>query len=173
MNDLEQLSLRIRKDSDELDAWKTLLELVASPEKKDDCQKQIDRILAKRQNPVICPQCGAGMNIYFAEPLHDKRAKCPYCGAEIDIPDNYSRVEIEKQTGGYGKIFPETEYTVYERRVDGGNQSVSITSDEIEKIIEEKGLVAARKELETRGIKGVKIAQLAGGGESNEINKII
>ena len=173
MNDLERLSLRIRKDSDDLDAWKTLLELVASPEKKDDCQKQIDRILAKRQNPVICPQCGAGMNIYFAEPLHDKRAKCSYCGAEIDIPDNYSRVEIEKKTGGYGKFFPETEYAVYERRVDGGNQSASITSDEIEKIIEEKGLDAARKELETRGIKGVKIAPLAGGGESNEINKII
>ena len=113
------------------------------------------------------------MNIYFAEPLHDKRAKCLYCGAEIDIPDNYSRVEIEKQTGGYGKFFPETEYAVYERRVDGGNQSASITSDEIEKIIEEKGLDAARKELETRGIKGVKIAPLAGGGESNEINKII
>ena len=51
MNDFEQLSLRIRKDSDDLDAWKALLELVDSPEKKNDCQKQIDRILAKRQNP--------------------------------------------------------------------------------------------------------------------------
>ena len=45
MNDLEQLSLRIRKDSDDLNAWKALLELVDSPKKKADCQKQIDRIL--------------------------------------------------------------------------------------------------------------------------------
>jgi hypothetical protein len=171
MNDFEQLSLRIRKDSDDLDAWKTLLELVDNPEKKNDCQKQIDRILAKRQNPVICPQCGAGMNIYFAEPLHDKRAKCPYCGAEIDIPDSYSRTE--KQVSRYANLFPETEYTVYERRVDGGNQSASITSHEIEKLIEEKGLVAARKELEARGIMGVKIHQVAGGDESGEIDKFI
>jgi nucleotide-binding universal stress UspA family protein len=172
MNDLEQLFLRIRKNADDLDAWKALLELVDGPEKKNDCQKQIDRILAKKQDPVICPQCGAGMNIYFAEPLHDKRAKCAYCGAEIDIPDSYSRTE--KQVNRYAKLLPETEFTVYERRVDGGNQSASITSDEIEKLIEEKGLAGARKELEARGIKGVKIHQVAGGGEaSSEIHKLI
>jgi hypothetical protein len=171
MNDFEQLSLRIRKDSDDLDAWNTLLELVDTPEKKNDCQKQIDRILAKRQNPVICPQCGAGMNIYFAEPLHDKRAKCPYCGAEIDIPDSYSRTE--KQVSRYAKLLTETEFTVYERRVDSGNQSASITSDEIEKLIEEKGLVAARKELEDREIKGVKIGRVANSDELSEMHKII
>jgi len=169
MDDFDQLALRISKDADDLDAWKTLLELVDDPEKKKDCQGQINRILAKRQPPVICPKCGAGMNIYFAEPLHDKRAKCPYCGTEIDIPDSYSSVTVEKQTG-HGKILPETEVTVYERRADSGNQIAGITSDEIKKIIAQKGLAAARQELVARGIKDVKIDQL---DESNELNKII
>jgi len=161
MHDLEQLSRHLRNDPEDLEAWRALLELVDDPEKKKDCQARIDRLLAKREKPVLCPQCGAGMELYFAEPLHDKRAKCAYCGAEIDIPDSYSSLKIKKQTGGYGKTFPETEISFYERRVDGGNQAAGITSDELEKIIAEKGLAAAMQELQARGIRGLKIDQLS------------
>ena len=90
MNDFEQLSARVRKNPDDLEGWKGLLVLVDDPRKKEDCQKQIDRINIKHQsNSLICPQCGAGMNIYFSEgQQNDKRAKCPYCGTDVDLPDS-------------------------------------------------------------------------------------
>jgi ribosomal protein S27AE len=170
MDNLEQLSLRIRKNPDDLDAWKTLSTLVDDPQKKKDCKEQIDRIIAKQQPPVICPQCGAGMNIYFAGELHDKRAKCLHCGTEIDIPDNYSKVVIKKRIG-FGQFMPQTEAIVYERRSD--NNGNSINTEEINKIIMEKGLTAARQELESRGIKGLKINDIDGVEKSSEAYKLI
>ena len=172
MNDFEELSQRIRNDPDDLDAMKTLFVSVDDPGKKKDCQEQIDRILAKRQSLIICPKCRVGMKVYFAEPLHDKRAKCPYCGTETDIPDSFTAVKIERQTG-FRNILPETEVMVYERRLDGGNQITGITSDEIQRIISEKGLAAARQELNARGIKDVTIDPLPDIAGSNDINKII
>jgi hypothetical protein len=170
MDDFEQLTLRIRKDPDDLDAWKAIAALVDDPKKKMDCQGQIDRITAKRQSPVFCPKCGAGMNIYLAGEMHDKRAKCPYCGTEIDIPDNYSKVVIEKQTG-FGRIVPDTEAIVFERRSD--NNGASIDTEEIDKLIMEKGLTAARQELESRGIKGLRIDDIGGVDKNSEAYKII
>lgn len=170
MDDFEQLTLRIRNNPDDLDAWKAIAALVDDPKKKMDCQGQIDRIIAKRQSPVVCPKCGAGMNIYFAGELHDKRAKCPYCGTEIDIPDNYSKVVIEKQTGP-GIFVPDTEAVVYERRSD--NNGASINTEEINRLIMEKGLTAARQELESRGIKGLKIDDIHGVDKNSEAYKII
>ena len=170
MDNFEQLSLRIRKNPDDLDAWKAISEMVDDPKKKKDCQEQIDRIMAKQQSPIICPQCGAGMTIYFAGELHDKRAKCPYCGTDIDIPDAFSRTVVEKKAG-FGDLFPETDVTVYERRAD--HAGATITSDEINKLIMEKGLVAARKELEARGIKDLKISGFSGMDTSSEANRIL
>jgi hypothetical protein len=171
MNDFEQFSLRIRKDPDDLEAWKSILAVVNDPEKKRDCQKQIDRIIAKRQAaPIICPQCGGGMTVYFAGELHDKRAKCPYCGTYVDIPDAYSRTVVETRAG-FGQLLPDTNVTVFERRAD--DNGMAITSDEINKLIMEKGLIAARKELETRGIKGLKIDGFSGIDKSSEANRIL
>ena len=170
MDSIEQLSLRIRKNPDDLEAWKSVLALVDDPKKKQDCQDQIDRIIAKGQSPIICPQCGAGMTVYFAGELHDKRAKCPYCGTDIDIPDSYARTVVE-QRAGFGQILPETDVTVYERRAD--TKGATITSDEINQLILEKGLIAARQELEARGIKGLKIDDFAGIDKSSQANKIL
>jgi isopentenyl diphosphate isomerase/L-lactate dehydrogenase-like FMN-dependent dehydrogenase len=170
MEDLEQLSMRIRKNPDDLDAWKAVLALVDDPKKKKDCQDQIDRINAKQQAPVICPQCGAGMTVYYAGELHDKRARCPYCRTDIDIPDAYSRTVVEKKAG-FGQILPETDFTVYERRAD--NNGGTITSDEIDKLIMDKGLDAARKELAARGIKDLKISGFSGIDKSSEENRIL
>jgi DNA-directed RNA polymerase subunit RPC12/RpoP len=170
MDNFEQLTLRIRKDPDDLDAWKAISALVDDPKKKMDCQQQIDRINAKRQPPVVCPKCGAGMNIYFAGEMHDKRAKCPYCGTEIDIPDDYSKVVIEKRTG-FDQFLPDSEAIIYERRSD--NNGSSINTEEINKLIMEKGLTAARQELDSRGIKGLKIDDIGGVDKSSEAYKII
>jgi hypothetical protein len=170
MNDIQSLSLRIRKDPDDLEAWKEIQTLVNEPGKKKDCQVQIDRILAKGQSAIICPQCGAGMTIYFAGELHDKRAKCPFCGTEVDIPDAYSRTEVEIRAGP-GQFLPETNVTVFERRTD--NNGATIDSDEINTLIMEKGLIAARKELEARGIKGLKIDGFSGIDPSSEANRIL
>ncbi len=171
MNDLEQFSIRIRENPDDLDAWKGILTLVDDPGKKSDCQKQIDRIIVKRQaSGIICPQCGGGMSVYFEGELHDKRSKCPYCGTDIDIPDTYARTEVKAQTG-FGQFLPETNVIVFERRTD--NNGASITSDEINKLIMEKGLMAARKELEARGIQGLKISGFSGVDPSSEANRIL
>ena len=171
MNDLEQFSQRIRKDPDDLNAWEGIMALVDDPGKKSDCQKQIDRIIMKRQaSGLICPQCGGGMAVYFAGELHDKRAKCPYCGTEVDIPDTYSRTEVETRTG-FGQFLPDTKVTVFERRTD--NSDAAITSDVINKLIMEKGLIAARKELEARGIQGLKISGFSGIDPSSEANRIL
>jgi hypothetical protein len=170
MDNFEQLSLRIRKNPDDLDAWKAILVLVDDPKKKRDCQEQIDRIVAKQQLPIICPQCGAGMTIYFAGELHDKRAKCPFCGTDVDIPDAYSRTVVEKKAG-FGHLVPETNFTTYERRAD--NNGAMITSDEIDKLIMEKGVIAARQELEARGIKDLKISGFSGIDKSSKENRIL
>jgi hypothetical protein len=170
MDNFEQLSLRIRKNPDDLDAWKAIFVLVDDPKKKQDCQEQIDRILAKQQSPIICPQCGAGMTVYFAGELHDKRAKCPFCGTDVDIPDSYSKTLVEKKAG-FGHLIPETDVTTYERRAD--NNGAVITSDEIEKLIMEKGLTAARQELEAKGIKNLKISDFSGIDKSSEEYRIL
>jgi hypothetical protein len=170
MDDIAQLSLRIRKNPDDLEAWKSVMALVDDPKKKKDCQDQIDRIIIKGQAPVVCPQCGAGMTIYFTGEMHDKRAKCPYCGTDIDIPDAYSKTVVEKHTG-LGQLLPDTEVTVYERRAD--NAGATITSDEIDKLIMEKGLIAARQELKARGIKDLKISGFAGVDKSSQAYKIL
>ena len=170
MDNFEQLSLRVRKNPNDLDAWKAISEMVDDPKKKKDCQEQIDRIMAKQQSPIICPQCGAGMTVYFAGELHDKRAKCPFCGTDVDIPDSFSRTVVEKKAG-FGYILPETNVTTYERRAD--NNGATITSDEIDKLIMEKGLIAARKELEARGIKDLKISGFSGIDKSTDENRIL
>jgi hypothetical protein len=170
MESIEQLSLRIRKNPDDLDAWKAILALVNDPKKKQDCQEQIDRIIVKQQSPIICPQCGAGMTVYFSGELHDKHAKCPFCGTDVDILDAYSRTVVEKKAG-FGHLLPETNVTTYERRSD--NNGATITSEEIDKLIMEKGLKAARKELETRGIKDLKISGFSGIDKSSEENRIL
>jgi hypothetical protein len=170
MDNFEQLSLRIRKNPDDLDAWKAILGLVDDPKKKQDCQKQIDKIIAKQQSPIICPQCGAGMTVYFAGELQDKRARCPFCDTDVDIPDAYSRTVVEKKIG-FGHFLQETNVTTYERRAD--NNGATITSEEIDKLIMEKGLIAARKELENRGIKNLKISGFSGIDKSGEANRIL
>jgi hypothetical protein len=170
MDSIEQLSLRIRKNPDDLEAWKSVLALVDDPKKQKDCQDQIDRIITKGQAPIICPQCRAGMTVYFAGEMHDKRAKCPYCGTEIDIPDAYAKTVVEKHTG-FGDILPETDVTVYERRAD--NAGATITSGEIDKLIMEKGLISARQELEAKGIKGLKIDDFSGIDKSSQANRIL
>ena len=168
MESIEQLALRIKNDPNDLNPWKSTLELVDDPNRKRDCQAQIDRILAGQQSPIICPQCGAGMNVYFAGELRDKRAKCPYCGAEIDIPDSYSKVVIEKRPG---QFLPGTEAIVYERRSD--NNGASIGTEEINELVMEEGLAAARQELQSRGIKGIQIDDIQGVEKSSEAYRII
>jgi hypothetical protein len=154
MLSIAELIQHLRENPDDLLAWQSLQIQVDDPRKKQDCQEQIDRLLARGNPPLLCPQCGGGMEIYFSGELHDKRARCPYCTVEIDLPDAYTRLEIQQSSEAaltLGIQSPvTTRFTVYERRADqpGG----SITSSEIEQLVAEKGLKAARQELASRGI---------------------
>ncbi|HEY89627.1 MAG TPA: hypothetical protein G4N98_07845 [Thermoflexia bacterium] len=40
-------------------------------------------------NGLRCPQCGGTMEVHFIGELRDKRARCPYRGTEVDLPDSY------------------------------------------------------------------------------------
>jgi hypothetical protein len=170
MDTLDQLFRRIRNNPDDLDAWKSIMALVDDPQKKRDCQQQIDRITIKQLPVIVCPQCGAGMTVYFDGELHDKRARCSFCGTDLDLPDTYAKTVVEEKTG-FGHFLPETSVTTFERRAD--NQVTSITSEEVEALIMDKGVAAARKELEARGITDFKISSFSGVDQSPEASAIL
>jgi hypothetical protein len=58
-----------------------------------------------------CAQCGGITEVRFVGDMRDKRAFCPHCGSEIDLPDTYQRVERrreqERHPGG-GSRYEET-----------------------------------------------------------------
>jgi hypothetical protein len=40
-----------------------------------------------------CRQCGGVMEVRYIGEMRDKRAVCPYCGTEVNLPDTFRRVE--------------------------------------------------------------------------------
>jgi RNA polymerase subunit RPABC4/transcription elongation factor Spt4 len=46
------------------------------------------------QDPDLrCGQCGGVMEVRYIGEMRDKRAVCPYCGTEVNLPDTFRRVE--------------------------------------------------------------------------------
>ncbi|MGD9145071.1 MAG: hypothetical protein PVI80_05885 [Anaerolineae bacterium] len=119
---LELLAL-LKADPDNTDAWALLAILLEDPAEQIECYRQIlrvnpdDRQAAtwlealsqylpeapeKKEPPMPeqwtlqCAQCGGVTEVRFAGELRDKRAFCPHCGSQIDLPDTFQRAERQR-----------------------------------------------------------------------------
>jgi len=121
-------------------AWALLATVLDDPDKQADCYRRIlaldpgNREAAEKlrqitgglrqtppsseTGPLQCPQCGGAMEVHFAGPLRDKRAVCPYCGTEVDLPDAYQRVQRQKEEARHPWGSRTVEETVIEARSD-------------------------------------------------------
>ena len=80
---------------------------------------------AREWEAVRCPCCNAPMQVRFLGELRDKRAVCRYCGSEVDLPDSYRRVRVQREQQGRGRNRRLVETTVIETRSDAGPGVVS------------------------------------------------
>jgi len=145
----------LNADPTNVAAWTLLATVVDDADKQADCYRRIlaldpgnreaERSLRQltRERPVRespetpsssqaavplrCPQCGGTMEARFVGDLRDKRAVCPYCGAQVDLPDTYRRVtherEYEENACG-ARIIERTESQTRSDRLEGDPRSV-------------------------------------------------
>ena len=146
----------LQAEPDNVSAWALLATFLEEPEQQAKCYHHILHLdpdnreaaeslqrLARPSPPLEtasstvqgnmlrCPQCGGTMEVHFVGELRDKRASCPYCGTEVDLPDSYQRIEhhheqqtdmlssrtvdqVVVQTRGDGATVPETGQKVLE-----------------------------------------------------------
>jgi hypothetical protein len=143
----------LRGDPKNVDAWMLLATLTQDPAQKAACYRQVLRIdpgnrraekrlialsgegaaihspkdTSSREETTRCPQCGGAMAIRFLGAMRDKRAICPFCSTQVDLPDSYSRVERkrthERRLNGTRTV----EETVVETRQDGKLDAEDLT----------------------------------------------
>ena len=121
-------------------AWALLATVLDDPDRQADCYRRIlaldpgNRGAAEKlrqitggprqtppsseTGPLQCPQCSGAMEVRFAGPLRDKRAVCPYCGTEVDLPDAYQRIQRQKEQARHPWGSRTVEETVIETRSD-------------------------------------------------------
>jgi hypothetical protein len=119
-----ELAELLEMDSDNADAWALLAILLKEPAEQAECYRQILRIDPENRQaaawlnalgPQIpesaapegpshfegrtlkCQECGGVTEVRFVGELRDKRAFCPYCGSQIDLPDAFMRVERRRE----------------------------------------------------------------------------
>lgn len=119
-----ELTALLDSDPDDADAWALLAILLQDPVEQVECYRQILRInpddrqavawlealsqylpeASQQEGPstpdqwtLRCAQCGGVTEIRFVGELRDKRAFCPHCGSQIDLPDSYQRGERQRQ----------------------------------------------------------------------------
>jgi hypothetical protein len=145
-------------------AWALLTSLFEDPAQQAGCYRQIlslnpnnrpaaDRLMtlasqhygpAPGDQPATneefileCPQCGGPLETRFYGELQDKRAECPYCGTQIDLPDAFSRVKHtrERQDTPWGERRVDT--TVVETRFEGqlGQRELGELPSEVRQIL--------------------------------------
>jgi DNA-directed RNA polymerase subunit M/transcription elongation factor TFIIS len=127
-------------EPDNVAAWALLATVLDDPDRQADCYRRIlaldpgNREAAEKlrqitggprqtppsseTGPLQCPQCGGAMEARFAGPLRDKRAVCPYCGTEVDLPDAYQRIQRQKEQAHHPWGSRTVEETVIETRSD-------------------------------------------------------
>lgn len=128
----------LKADPDNAEAWSLLATLLTDPAEQVECYRQVLRIdpddrqaatwlealsqyLPEAPDPgettaaekwtLQCAQCGGTTEVRFVGDLHDKRAFCPHCGSQTDLPDTYQRVERrreQEQRPGGGSRFEES-----------------------------------------------------------------
>jgi hypothetical protein len=114
----------LKIDADNVEAWALLAILLEDPAEQAQCYREIVRVdpenrqaaawlealTPQRPEPVgqeasprvagltlLCSQCGGVTEVRFVGELRDKRAFCPHCGSQIDLPDTYQRVERRRE----------------------------------------------------------------------------
>lgn len=159
----------LKSDADRVDAWALLAILLEDPAEQAKCYREIVRVdpenrqaaawlealtsqvqepVAQEPSPAVagitlqCSQCGGVTEVRFVGELRDKRAFCPHCGSQIDLPDTYQRVERRREQeqdpwGGSRTV----ESILVETRSDltPGGQVPSET-DEIDKLLQQLDL---------------------------------
>ena len=167
----------LRADPRNVPAWGLLATLLEDPAKQADCYRQILRIapnnrhaaarskalIDQAQEPAFqaqpppnkaaalqCKHCGANMEVRFVGEWNDKRAVCPYCNAQEDLPDTFRRVEQkrlhEKKPGSSRTL----ESMLIETRSDhlpgGQSQGVTPEIEDVPKVLQWSLLSQLRSE---------------------------
>jgi hypothetical protein len=146
------LIARLGDHPHDVDAWMLLATVLDDAEKQADCYRQVlgldpghrqaARALAQlaasgeeaRPRVLRCPGCGGAMEVYIAGALHDKRARCPYCGTDVDVPDSFQRVQ-RTHTAEEGAGFQRVEETLtVESRSDAG--AASLTAEDLRRLMQ-------------------------------------
>jgi RNA polymerase subunit RPABC4/transcription elongation factor Spt4 len=114
----------LKADPDHVDAWALLAILLSEPAEQVECYRQILRVDPENRQAAAwlevltsritepsaqekpsaqvgttlqCKKCGGVTEVQFVGELRDKRAFCPYCGSQIDLPDTFQRVERKRE----------------------------------------------------------------------------
>lgn len=114
----------LQTDADRIDAWALLAILLEDPAEQAECYREIIRVDPENRQAAVwlealtpqipqpvthetspgvtgitlrCSQCGGVTEVRFVGELQDKRAFCPHCGSQIDLPDTYQRVERKRE----------------------------------------------------------------------------
>jgi hypothetical protein len=157
------LGARLTAHPYDIAAWMLLATLLDDPQQQADCYRQVlsldpdyepaARALAQltttktTEGAILrCPQCGGAMEIYFAEELRDKRARCLYCATDVDLPDSFQqvrRVRTSEQRAG-AQRFEDT--LIVESRSDGG--AVGLTVEDIVRLMQaqDRGVGGAQED---------------------------
>jgi len=130
----------LRANPHHVEAWMLLASVLEDPQQQADCYRQVlsldpgHRLAAQalaqlttpaKETALRCPQCGGPMEVYFAGELRDKRARCLYCGTDVDLPDSFQRVQ-RTHTAEQGTGFQRFEdRLVVESRSDTGTSALS------------------------------------------------
>jgi hypothetical protein len=144
-----ELVAALRANPQDVSCWELLATLLDDPARKADCYRQILRIdpqhshaaaslaaltsappsepvhdvpAVKRRPALRCQGCGGTLDIRFIGEMRDKRAVCPFCGNEVDLPDSFQRVERQRdhEQRPWGSRTVDTVYV--ETRVDHGSE---------------------------------------------------
>lgn len=165
-----ELVAALRANPQDVSCWELLAMLLADPARQADCYRQILRIdpqhgqaaaslaaltteapsepshdaPAAKEGPALrCQGCGGTLDIRFVGEMRDKRAVCPFCGNEVDLPDAFQRVERRRdhEQRPWGSRTVDTLYV--ETRVDHDSEGQSAHPvrdiDEIRQTLREKG----------------------------------
>lgn len=128
----------LRVEPRSVTAWMLLAALLNDVDKQMDCYRRVLALepghpeastrlqqLTYRLPPTAkgaalrCSQCGGRMNVRFVGDLRDKRAVCIYCGTEVDLPDSYQRIELERQHETHEWSTRTVEKAIIQTRNDG------------------------------------------------------
>ena len=94
MDDTQSIVRRVKANPDDWEAWLKLADRVVETDKKKYCLGQVARIKNRQQGfteAIQCHNCGTLMAISIETDSAQKKARCPFCYAEISLE---SRVGI-------------------------------------------------------------------------------